>query len=417
LPCVTITPDELNKIIQKTFAFLRGCRRDLLDCPLRSASEPGYNWDDFISTAIELTHRTVFDYLHTPEMQVLLSEHTPNHFKDAHFLQNLDVAACKTVVIDPHDRYGPLNGWGQLSLGASLLLRWKDYLDNLKTENLETGIHNSLGLAQTLEEVSLYHLKALGGFLKVRPVWYSKEVTLTRNCTWLSITFALFGLFTFTDAVVAVAPHLLGSVTSASTLVDHLNHTLFQAGQYDKSPDVALLRWLFQAGVDPNFECVLAGTRAKRSSSWRMFLEQLTKNTFLSLPHTKHAVAVSHDWLSKNPSDTRVIATQAEVYANPYVQDAIKTFIEFGTELEPEVVEMLTNRLPKPDGNSFDWPKFLTAYSQPAKRIELEEDRRERLRHWPEDWLTGRDRRFLKSAPDLSEEWWSDRGRRLLSLT
>jgi hypothetical protein len=140
LPCVTITPDELDKIIQKTFAFLRGCCRDLLDCPLRSASEPGYNWDDFINTAIELTHRTVFDYLHTPEMQVLLSEHTPNHFKDAHFLQNLDVAACKTVVIDPHVRYCLLNGWGQLSLCASPLLRWKDHFDNLKTENLETGI-------------------------------------------------------------------------------------------------------------------------------------------------------------------------------------------------------------------------------------------------------------------------------------
>jgi hypothetical protein len=73
-------------------------------------------------------------------MQVLLSEHTPNHFKDAHFLQNLDVAACKTVVIDLHDRYCLLNGWGQLSLCASPLLRWKDHFDNLKTENLETGI-------------------------------------------------------------------------------------------------------------------------------------------------------------------------------------------------------------------------------------------------------------------------------------
>jgi hypothetical protein len=73
---------------------------------------------------------------------------------------------------------------------------------------------------------------------------------------------------------------------------------------------------------------------------------------------------------------------------NPYVQDAIKTFIEFGAELMPETVEKLTKYLAKLDGNNFDWPEFLATYSKPAKRIELEENRRERLQRWPKDWLS-----------------------------
>jgi hypothetical protein len=67
------------------------------------------------------------------------------------------------------------------------------------------------------------------------------------------------------------------------------------------------------------------------------------------------------------------------------VHDAIKTFIEFGAKLEPGDVEMLESGLPKPDGIGFDRPQFFNTYSQPAKRIELDEDRRERLRRRPEN--------------------------------
>ena len=66
--------------------------------------------------------------------------------------------------------------------------------------------------------------------------------------------------------------------------------------------------------------------------------------------------------------------------------------------------------------DNFDWPEFFNAYSRPAKRIELEEERKKRLSKWPKGWLTRKDRRLLKSAPDLAEEWWSDRGRKLLDL-
>jgi hypothetical protein len=59
---------------------------------------------------------------------------------------------------------------------------------------------------------------------------------------------------------------------------------------------------------------------------------------------------------------------------------------------------MLTTCLLKFDGNDFNWPEFLSTYSQPAKRAELEENRRERLRRWPEDWLSEEDRKLMQNS-------------------
>jgi hypothetical protein len=396
LPCVTITPDELHKIGQKTLAFLRGCCRDLLDCPLPPASISANDPDDFMDTSIEFTHRTVFDYLHTPEMQVLLSKYTPVHFKDARFSNSLDVAACRMVVIDPQDLYGSLHGWQQLAYCAEDLLAWIRF-ETLETKNLETGMNSFLGLTHALEEISLYHCKALEGLLEVEPESQFDEVA-SRYCTQLSIMLAMSGLFTFTDTLIALAPYLVGSVVSAETLVDFLHHTMFQADDYDNTFDVAIIRKLLQAGVDPNLKRDRFDSLAESSTSWETFLGQLKKNTYVRLPHIKHAVAVSEDWVPKDPSETRVIATEEEIYANPYIQEAIKTFIEFGAELTPEVIGTLTNCLPKSDGNNFDWPEFLTTYAQPAKRIELEDDRIERLRRWPEHWLFEEDRKLIQNC-------------------
>jgi hypothetical protein len=424
MPCVTITSDEVYKIAQKTFALLRGCCRDLLNCPPPSASMPAYNWHKFMSISIEFTHRTVFDYLHTPEMQVLISEHAPVHFKDPYFRNSLDVAVWRMIVTDPHEYgpYGPVNVWEELARCAIDLSDWASFenleTENIETENFETGIYSSHSLAQALEEVSLYHFECL----RVPPVRFHRHQTLRRDCTVLSISLAMAGLFTFTDTVIAVAPHLIGSATSASILVDDLNDTLFQAGQHDKTSDVAIIRRLLQAGVDPNLESPSMTSQGERLVClWRMFLEQLAETTYVFLPHTIHAVAVSKYGRPKDASDTRVIATKEEVYANPYIQDAIKTFIEFGAELKPEDVEMLTNCLPKSDGNNFNWPEFLTTYSQPGKQIELEENRRERLRRWRKDWLSEEDRKLLQNSsqavPGAVAGRWSDWGKRPLDLT
>jgi hypothetical protein len=357
-----------------------------------------------MNTPIELTHRTVFDYLHTPEMQVLLSEHTPNHFEDIQFPNDLSIAACKMAVIDPLELYGSLDGLRNLCRCGRLSFRWADYSDNLKTEKFENGMYSHLELAQGLEEVALYHLTALRWFSEMRRMEPMEGKELKLKCKWLSIDLAIFGLFTYTDTLVAVAPHLISSTSLESGLEAYMSGILLETGQYDKVFDVTKLRGLLQAGVDPNIKSEARGSPWIRSTPWEMFLGQLTKNSWVFLPHTRHVIAASGYGLPKDPSDTRVIATQQDVYANPYIQDAIKTFIEFGAELKPKTVEKLTRFLPKFDGNNFDWPEFLTPYFQPAKRIELDDNRRERLRRWPESLLSDEDRKLLHSSSCAVEE-------------
>lgn len=104
------------------------------------------------------------------------------------------------------------------------------------------------------------------------------------------------------------------------------------------------------------------------------------------------------------------------LYSDPYVQEAIKLFIEFGADLDPQDVEMLAARLPKPNGKNIDWPQFLYTYSQPKKRVLLRRDRRKRIQHWPESAWSEEDRILMGlAAPDLDDDWWST-GRRLLEL-
>jgi hypothetical protein len=378
LPCTTITRDELNKIIRRTATFLRGCCRDILDCDIRH----GLGWPEFLNeSSVTFVHRTVFDYLHTPEMQLLLGERTPSHFKDALFSVGLDAAACKMVVVDPCNPVCPHAGWDQLEF----CVRFPEENNPEATEAEILYSRKVLEVVQVLEGASMYHLRAFEKLLTTTP--NSSRRGLQRACTILSIRLAMRGLFSFTDNLMDTAPQLLGSSESTRHLISALKSTLFKVGYHDPAFDIGILRRLLQAGIDPNLDTDLRG-ESESSTPWRTFLKQLQEHPHAFLSHEEQSAAVTS-------SDIGVFATGDGVYANPYVQDAIKTFIEFGAELRPGDVEMLTNCLPRPDGNNFNWPRFLAIYSRPAKWIEPYEERRKRLQRWPEDWLTEEDRKLV----------------------
>ena len=421
MPCTTITPAELTEIARKTINFLKVSCRDILNCRMPTPEEPGREWCQFVidKAPIDFVHRTVFDYLHTPDMQLLLAKHTPDHFKDVWFPRDLDLAVCKTVVIDPCDLICPDAGWYALRQSAIQFTR-RDPSEGDVPESSRRyctlgdipHFRRSFESLQILEGVCLYHLRAAEGHLST--ALNDTRSDIQDDCVGLSVELAMQGLFAFTDALMDVAPQLLGSVEETFL---NIRATLFQIGCHDMAYDVGILRRLLQAGVNPNAN---DGHKTQRPTPWKTFLARLTETedtTYVVLQQGKELVACDGDYDAEDVSDIGVIATKEEVFANSYLQDAIKTFVEFGAELRTEEVEMLTNCLPKPDGNNFNWPEFLGVYSQPEKRIEIEEERRKRLRRWPENWLTGDERRFLNSDPDLSGAWWSDRGRRLLELT
>lgn len=393
-PYTIFTPEDLAGTTRKITNFLRGCCRDILYVPPQPSHVVGLGkeWHAFMYTTVDFSHRTMFDYLHTPEMQLLLDRHTPAHFKDDLLTLKLDVATCKMITIDPQGSF-PIENWGQLRSCATVLASRNDLQKN------ETGVLHSpkiLELAQMLEKACLFHLRAI----KRLSTLTSSQKLIQGQCVYLSIELATFGLFDFTEALIDMAPYLL------SMRWEYLSSTLFN-GNYDAAFEVDMICRLLRAGGDPNLQypCI-----------WAALAERL--NVDVVLPQEKDLVEIEKDIISADldSASRTASSTRENTPAELSIHCAIKTLVEFGAELEPEDIEMLTKCLPKPDGHNFDWPEFFNAYSRPAKRIELEEERKKRLSKWPKGWLTRKDRRLLKSAPDLAEEWWSDRGRKLLDL-
>jgi hypothetical protein len=378
MPFTTITPDELDDIVCNTTTFIRVCGKDILQCKM--TRECGSH--EFLThESVSFVHRTVWDYLHTPEMELLLDKHTPGHFKDALFHSGMAVATCKTVVLDPRDA---ITGWKELSDSVYPLSWWQELDDTV--DEIHHG-RQGYKLAQILEKACLFHLRAIVGILTAAP--YKSHHSIRASCTQLCVDLALYGLFTFTDALIDVAPQVLGSVME---IVVFINGTLLDNDSHESAFDIGRLQRLLQSGVNLNRD--YWGRVGSAQTLWRLFFGYLRVDTYIFLPLGKQLVVVprraGHGW-----SNIGALANIEEVFEDSHAQDAIRVFIELGADLTPEDVAILTRYLPKSTDNTFDWPEFLTTYSQPAKRNELEESRRERLRRWPENWLTEDDRKLI----------------------
>lgn len=266
-------------------------------------------------------------------------------------------------------------------------------------------------LAVIAEEVALHNFESSQKSLESLAIFEDQIQDLTESCTFLSKQLATCGLFRFTNSVMEAAPYLL---SSAQGLFLSLKTTAFLFDTGDRGMHVDLLRRLLQGGVDIN-EKVKLWWEKENSTVWSGFLKLLRQRS--NVP-AKHWVDWKH--MSAKKRLRALDGFDDEIgrdwYSDPYMQDAIKLFVEFGAELEPQDIDTLMTCLPKPGINDFDWPEFLRAYSQPEKRAQLEEDRRNRIRRWPEIYWSERDKELLRIPPDLSEDWWSVRGRRLLDL-
>ncbi|RMZ30420.1 hypothetical protein D0859_05474 [Hortaea werneckii] len=99
--------DEIEAMNVKARALISTCCRDILTVGTRQPSRmlDGVSGDEFEldrlanlaprDTFVTFTHRTVFDFLRTPEMHRLLSEHVPPHFEDRIVAVHLELAQWK----------------------------------------------------------------------------------------------------------------------------------------------------------------------------------------------------------------------------------------------------------------------------------------------------------------------------------
>ena len=310
------------------------------------------------------------------------------------------------IVVDPCDLVCQPEGW--LKLASCVPFLGSKFEPGGPRDDARS-YRKALELAQILEKVSLYRLQATEGLLTTTVATTPENLQATReeraqiqqSCTILSIRLAAYGLSTFIDTLTDVAPQLMGSHLSMACAMGTAI-SLFQSEYHDSAFGVSLIRKLLQAGVNPNSSS--EQLRLVTNSPWREFLGDLTRYGYVEFPHVKRLVPHSKSY---KPEGLSVVVTRKEVWAKPYVQDAIRTFIEFGAELRTEEVEILTKNLPKSCRDNFDWAEFLRTYTEPAKRIELENDRMERLKRWPDIWLTLRlteeDRKKIHKTRELLE--------------
>lgn len=383
LPCSTCTLDELEDIIQKTAQRLNGCCRDLITCS-SWCRPPVIGVYDTVCTGryhtagfIKFTHRTIFDFLHTPEMQSTLERHIPKHFMEDSFQDQLRIAACKLALTDENARHSVFYPWQKLSL----------------------SIRGKLGgryshLAAITEEVALHQFETLtkSVALPVSPrQWLSEDV-----CTSLSIELSAYGLFSFTDTVMHLAPQLLASALDVSIALNGRN-VLFG---HDRKNSLGILSRLLQAGLDSNVQLDDYPGIDHRDTVWRIFVRQLRSNTHddpeSETGSHESCIAQRHQDLS---GDNRNIE-QENLLSDLDVQAAVKLFIEFGADLTFEDAAMLNSCMPQTMAGGREWSEFLITYSQADKRKELREDRKARIRDWGEEFWSVSDRRLLGLEPD-----------------
>lgn len=381
LPCSSCTSVELEDVMLKTSRFLHGCCRDIIS--FNWSVEPQNRRERFVNLEyeyyerrIKFTHRTIFDFLHSSKMQDLLARHVPKHFLDDSFEDQLRIASCKMAYIDENERFNMHHIGGRLQ--CSIRNKYGD---------------EYLKLATIAEEVALHQIKIISKLVsrpQTRQQWRSFE-----NCTTLSIELSAFGLFKFTDTVMQLAPQLLTTAIEVSRGLE-VGPVLFgHEGRFDLEILTKLLQAGFDCNAHPRRTHKVMQTPYTAETAWRSLVRRLRSNKYSTLECNDSSSKTSHLQESQDLAKGDYDISQRDFFADPCVQDAVKLFIEYGADFTYLDAEMLRTCMPETMTDGRDWSEFLLTYFHSDKRQELREDRKDRIRHWPENFWNDCDRKLL----------------------
>lgn len=108
-PFKELTMPELKKMLEVIRNFLKSACQDFLNIYEGSFSGPDKSGDRLYNLRIAFVHRTVFDFLSSDEMRVLLNRHVPSHFNDKAFHAQLNLAVAK--LLPPPNMVGLIDNW------------------------------------------------------------------------------------------------------------------------------------------------------------------------------------------------------------------------------------------------------------------------------------------------------------------
>ncbi|KAI7196684.1 hypothetical protein KC316_g4818 [Hortaea werneckii] len=327
------TDEEIEAMNLKARALISTCCRDILTVGTRQPSRmlDGVSGDEFEmdrlaklsprDTFVTFTHRTVFDFLQTPEMHRLLSEHAPPHFEDRIIAIHLEIAQWKLA--DP-GRSLSAGGCGialceMLGYGASAGDAY------LKLPG---------GLASIVENLAIAYLERTEGFssfsLFSSSTLNSTSALLAESVKRLLCHLARYDLYTFAYRVAKgdQSGSLLfhRNAPSRKTVQDP-TLLFFALGIRSKSgAHVKLLRLLLQhpAGIDPN-ALHRSADDSGLISPWYAFLRRIDRNTPADEESSYKGT------LGKDGEDC-ADRGHSETFADAHIQEAIALMIYHGAD-------------------------------------------------------------------------------------
>lgn len=320
--------DEIEAMNVKARALISTCCRDILTVGTRQPSRmlDGVSGDEFEldrlanlaprDTFVTFTHRTVFDFLRTPEMHRLLSEHVPPHFEDRIVAVHLELAQWKLA--EP-GRSLSAGGCGialceMLGYGAS-------------AEDAHLKLPGKL--ASVVEDLAIYYLE------RTENQAFSSTSTsglLADNVKRLVCHLARYDLYTFVfkatkaDQSGTLLFHRTtpsGKPTQDSVLLFFALGIQSRAGTH-----VELLRLLLQhpARINPN-ALHRSADEPGLVSPWYAFLRRICRNTLdLADGDSSYKVAMVKD--GEGSADRG----HSETFADAHIQESIALMIRHGAD-------------------------------------------------------------------------------------
>ncbi|KAM0724322.1 hypothetical protein Q7P37_000204 [Cladosporium fusiforme] len=334
VPCSTCTLAELKDTIRETMNFLRTCCRDLLNCKslqeyFDQCSDQGMSYM-FRTRSIDFTHRTLYDFLHTADMQLLLAKHAPEHFMNESLAPQLAVASWNMSVVGVYDNLDVNSIWRELG-------EWSHEINKRPTRKYRETL-------RAVEEAALHHFNGVEEAPSTSGQRFADSYRVCVDVAGLSLELARGGLYSFTDSLVEITPYLL-------SYTDHLPYLLFRSSWFTVRDEkrTAILRKSLEAGVDPNRP--FPETK-DHITLWLSFLHHAIPNqTAASSEGSDRVSAIDPAEAPEGFSEIRKICVDKDT------QETIRLFIHCGADLKSETVAMLSAHLPMTTDSG--WPELL----------------------------------------------------------
>ena len=436
----TVGVTDAHAALQETKGFLANCCKDIFRLPevhaigecqqpamsqrinkghssdrSRSTAFCQHGFDIFCRIPVELCHRTVYDFLRTPEMQALLDKHTPPHFRSSDMKYYMTMARWK-IKFPEVARVAAAHRCFDDAFRVMCQLRRDNRVSH---EQASVDVTEQTEVLLQVEDLVLSHLHVI--MPEVQSANDARDpdlCELRRYLRQICLSMATNGRYALAEIVLEKVPfvfldsrmssHIPSEFALAVGDVYPEDPLVFDLPDIGMQVNSVLLDMLLEKGADMN----VPHWRPRRyyATAWRSFLKRLSKN------ERRGSGRESDEWQARHRRSGNY-ARYSEFFADVHIQHTIMKLICHGADLRPcmdpdlegdkDPLRTLQEYLPR-DSELYDWTRIL-------QRLEEREGVRRRLYGTPHGRLK---RSFSLGSllPTLARLSTSDRAQRPASV-